>query len=86
VSHGAELESIADELYGLPPAKFTAARDSHAAAARRSGDRELAAAIKGLKRPTSSAWLVNLLVRRQRQQVEELLDLGTAMRQAQEHL
>lgn len=86
MSQGAELESIADELYGLPPVEFTATRDAHAAKARRSGDRELAAAIKGLKRPTSSAWLVNLLVRGQRQQIEELLDLGSAMRQAQEHL
>jgi hypothetical protein len=50
------------------------------------GDRALAAAVKLLKRPTSSAWLVNLLVRKQPEQVVALLDLGAAMREAQAQL
>jgi hypothetical protein len=79
-----DLDEVADELYGLVPAEFTSTRDARAAEARQSGDRGLAAAIKALKRPTSSAWLANALVRAQREQVEELLDLGSAMREAQE--
>jgi hypothetical protein len=81
-----DLDSVADELYGLRPAEFTAARDTRAADARKSGDRDLAAAIKLLKRPTSSAHLVNLLVRERGDQIDELLDLGDALREAQERL
>lgn len=47
---------------------------------------ELAAAIKALRRPTASASLANLLVRRHREQVDKLTELGSAMRQAQAEL
>jgi hypothetical protein len=81
-----DVESVADELYGLPPAEFTAARDARSAAAKRDGDPDLAAAIKKLARPTAAAWLANLLVRERSQQVEQLLELGAAMREAQAEL
>jgi hypothetical protein len=82
----ANVESVAEELYALPQSEFTAARDARSAAARRDGDRELAEAIKKLGRPTTAAWLANLLVRERTQQVEELLELGEAMREAQAEL
>jgi chromosome segregation ATPase len=81
-----DVEAVADELYGLPVEEFTAARDGHAASARRDGDRELADAIKKLGRPTTAAWLANLLVRQRSQQIAELLELGAAMREAQAEL
>jgi hypothetical protein len=81
-----DLESVADELYGLPPPEFTAARDARAAAAKGDGDRDLATAIKKLARPTAAAWLANLLVRERAEQVEQLLELGAAMREAQAEL
>ena len=81
-----DLDSIADELYGLAPGEFTAARDARAADVRKGGDRDLATAIKQLKRPTSSAHLVNLLVRAAGDQVDQLLDLGDSLREAQEQL
>jgi hypothetical protein len=81
-----DLDSVSDELYSLPPGEFTSTRDLRAAEARRAGDRELAASIKGLKRPTASAWLVNQLVRKHPGDVSDLLELGAAMRQAQEQL
>jgi hypothetical protein len=81
-----DVESVADELYGLPPAEFTAARDARSVAAKRDGDSELAVAIKKLARPTAAAWLANLLVRERTQQVEQLLELGAAMREAQAEL
>ncbi len=59
------LEEIADELYGLPPEEFTAARDARACALRAS-DRALADAVCALRRPTTAAWLVDLLVRERR--------------------
>ena len=39
---GMDLASVADELYGLHPSGFTAARDSQAANAKSSGDADLA--------------------------------------------
>lgn len=79
------LEEIADELYGLPPEEFTAARDARARALRVS-DRALADAVRALRRPTTAAWLVDLLVRERRDDVEALLSLGDALRQAQRTL
>jgi hypothetical protein len=78
--------SIAEELYGLPASEFTVARDRHAAAARRAGDRTLAAEIKKLRRPTASAGLANTLVRQRADQVDALLSVGSAMRHAQARL
>lgn len=81
-----DVDSVAGELYGLPPDEFTPARDARAGQARDAGDRELAAAIKKLRRPTVGAWLANLVARERPDQVAELLDLGGQMRQAQAEL
>ncbi len=51
----ARLAEAADELYALPPGDFRAARDERADEARAAGDKELAAAIRKLRRPTVSA-------------------------------
>src|SRR5436190_7647778 len=80
------LEQVADELYALAPAAFTAARDEQADQARASGDADLAGAIRKLRRPTVSAWLVNLLAREDGGQVEDLLELGQSLREAQRAL
>lgn len=82
----ANLAAAADELYALPPGEFRAARDERAAQARAAGDRELAAAIRKLRRPTVSAWLANQLARAAGDQVAELLHLGAALREAQSAL
>ena len=74
-----DLETVADELYGLRPADFTSARDAKAAEARTSGDRQLATQIKALRRPTTSAWLANLLARTRSEQVTQLLDMGESL-------
>lgn len=82
----AGLADVAHELYGMPPEDFTAARDARSKQARTDGDRDLAAAIKGLHRPSSAAWAVNALVRAHPDEVDQLLDLGNALREAQETL
>jgi hypothetical protein len=82
----ADLASAAEELYALSPGDFTAARDERAAAARAAGDRDLAQAIGGLRRPVVSAWLVNQLARESPDQVTELVALGESLRQAQQDL
>ncbi|MFG3656517.1 hypothetical protein [Streptomyces sp. NPDC047706] len=81
-----DFDAVADELYGLRPEQFTAARDTHAAAARKAGDRALAEKIGKLRRPSLSAWAGNLLVREQPDQVEPLLRLGEGLRQAHHDL
>ncbi|MHC3367490.1 hypothetical protein ACYAFX_08825 [Rhodococcus aetherivorans] len=81
-----DLDDIADELYGLDPGEFTAARSEHVARAREAGDRELAAAVGRLRKPTVSAWLVNMLVREKSEEVTALLGLGDALRSAQRQL
>ncbi|MDT7789635.1 MAG: hypothetical protein QOF58_8054, partial [Pseudonocardiales bacterium] len=44
-----DLKPVADELYGLPPKEFTAARN---AAAKQADDKDLAKAIADLRKPT----------------------------------
>jgi hypothetical protein len=61
-------------------------RDEAVAAARRAGDRRGAEAIAKLRKPTVAAWLVNLLVRKRPELVDELLALGEALRSAQHEL
>jgi hypothetical protein len=81
-----DLDTAAQELYGLAPSEFTKARDRKVAEARLAGDRALAAAIKGLRRPTAGAWLANVLARESSERIDELLKLGSSMRQAQTDL
>ena len=56
--------SAIDRLYALPLAEFTAARDALARSARKAGDRDLAAHVKGLTKPAVPAWALNQLARR----------------------
>lgn len=78
-----ELDPVIDRLFTVPPTQFVKARDACVAEARRAGQRELAATVKGLRRPTSSAWATNLLAHQRQAQLEQLLDLGATMRAAQ---
>lgn len=75
---------LADELYGLVPGEFTPRRD--ALVREHKGDREAAAALKALRKPSLAAWVVNLLVRRDPDQVDQLLEVGAALREAQASL
>jgi hypothetical protein len=80
------VAEVADELYGLTPADFTAARDDRARQARAAGQRDEAAAIKKLARPTASAWLVNQLTRAAPEEIARLVAVGTALEEAQRRL
>jgi hypothetical protein len=78
------LLAIADELYALPLADFTPARD--ALVKEHKADKDLATAIKGLRKSSLAAWVVNLLVRRDPEQVDQVIAVGVALREAQENL
>jgi hypothetical protein len=73
-------------LYALPPEQFIPERDERVRAARAAGDRELATALAGLRKPTTSAWVVNLLARDQGELLDQLLALGDELRVAQREL
>jgi hypothetical protein len=75
-----ELSDVADELYGLPLNEFTSTRDERAAEARKAGETELAKSLKRLRKPSTGAWIANLLVRDQPREVERLIKLGTVLR------
>jgi hypothetical protein len=81
-----EADEIVGELYLVPPARFTAARDELVRKARAAGHRQLAHRLQGLRRPTMSAWLVNLLTRHEPEAMESLSALGRELRQAQVQL
>jgi hypothetical protein len=80
------LREVADELYGLRPEKFTGARTAAEKQARAEGDRELATAVKGLRRPAVAAWVVNLLGRRNAELLTQVVTLGDSLREAQAQL
>jgi hypothetical protein len=80
------LSQAAEDLYALPPAEFTAARDELARQARAAGQRDDAVLIKKLTRPTVSAWLVNQLVRSAPEPMSRLFELGAALHAAQQEL
>lgn len=77
------LREVAEELYGLVPDDFTAARTRAEKAARSAGDRELAAAVKALRRPSLPAWALNQLVRQRGELVGQVVELGESLREAQ---
>jgi hypothetical protein len=79
---GVSPEDVADHLYGLPPEEFTAARTA-AAQADKWADKAAAKAIRALRKPTVSAWLVNTLVRAEPELLDQLLALGPALAEAQ---
>lgn len=78
-----ELTEIADRLYAEPQTAFTAARDL---AAKAVADKALAARVKALKKPSVAAWAVNLLVRREADQIDQVLALAESLRAAAESL
>ena len=84
----AQLIEIADRLYADAKAEVTAPRDAAAKAASTGdvADKELAARFKALKKPSVAAWAVNLMVRREAEQIDQVLALGESLRAAAESM
>ena len=76
----------ADDLYGLPLDRFVAERGALAKSLRKEGRRDEATDVAGLRKPSVAAWAVNQLVRTQRAAMQELLDAGDELRDAQSAL
>ena len=77
------LDAVRAELYAGSPADFVARRDELAKQARGEGDRELATAIKALRRPTVGAWYLNVAAAAGLTSLRELLELGRELRETQ---
>lgn len=79
-----DVGAVADELYTVDPNDFVAARTDLVRRLRAAKQRDVAASVAKLRRPTPAAWAVNQLVRTQRGEVEDLVRLGEELRSAQE--
>jgi hypothetical protein len=78
-----QVDAVADQLYGLPPDEFSPARDEYIRQAREQHNQPLARELAKLRKPTLSAWLLNLLWRDQRPVMEQLFELAGELSQAQ---
>jgi hypothetical protein len=81
-----DLDTATDQVYAATPDDFMSVRTALVAEAKQAKDRELAKAIGALRKPTRSAWMINLLARSEPDEVGGLLDLGAALREAQAQL
>jgi hypothetical protein len=75
-----------DRLYGLPLDAFVAERDAMAKELRAAGQRDEAAAVKALKKPSVAAWAVNQALRTQGKAARELWQAGDALAATQEKI
>jgi hypothetical protein len=85
----AEDERLAEEratLYGGSLSGFTAARQERAKQLRTAGDRDLAAAVAKVAKPTVAAWAVDQVAHHYGRELRAFLDAGTAVREAQARL
>lgn len=80
------MEREEADLYGLPLDEFIPARTELERRLRKEGDRERAAAVKKLPKPSAAAWGVNQASRSQPQARRELLDASAELRDVQERL
>src|SRR5215468_2777568 len=78
-----EFDDVAERLYALRPDDFAAARDAEVRNARTAGQAALARDLAKLRKPTQSAWLLNLVWRDQHDVMEQLFELSQELARAQ---
>ncbi len=78
------VDELAGRLYGLPLEEFTRERDAAARELRKAKDRDTAAVVAKLPKPSQAAWAANTLAREQRGLVDDLLAAGERLRDAQD--
>lgn len=80
------LRAAVQQLYGAGLAEFTAARAALVAEAKAAGEKELAARVGALRKPTVAAWALNLAVRELPDELEAFHDFAELLREAQRTL
>jgi hypothetical protein len=83
VTDGDPLSEAAAELYSSDPDEFVERRGALVARAREAGQAPVAKQIAALRKPTRSAWVVNMLVRADPAAAAGLASLGEELRVAQ---
>lgn len=73
-----------DDLFRLRPEEFTAARNALAKRLRSDGERERAAEVQALRKPTMTAWALNQVAREQPGVVDRVVHAGEGLRSAME--
>jgi hypothetical protein len=76
-------EKQIQDLYRLPAGEFIAARDALVKELRLAKDKDAAARVKALRRPTVAAWALNQLIGDHRE-LAGLIESGATLRAAQE--
>jgi len=79
-----DLDELVGRLYGLPLEDFTRERDAAARELRKEKERDAAAEVAKLPKPSQASWAANALAREQRDLVDALLAAGDELRAAQE--
>ena len=80
------LDERADALYALPLDRFTAERDALVKALKADGDKDAAAEVKRLAKPTQAAWAVNAAIREDPQAAQALVEAARTLADAQQEL
>ncbi len=80
------VQQAADELYSIDPDGFVERRRALADDARRTGQAAAAKEIAALRKPTRSAWTLNVLARAEPGLVDEVIALGDQLRDAERRL
>jgi hypothetical protein len=80
------LRAAVEQLYAVPPARFTPLRSELVAQAKSAGEKALASSIGALRKPTVAAWAVNHFVREHRDELDELRSFAALLREAQRTL
>lgn len=78
-----KLDAEVDELFKLPLAEFTSARNTLAAKLKQTGRTDDANLVKSLAKPSVSAWTVNQLYWHHRNAFDKLLAAGQRFHKAQ---
>ena len=77
-----EDDEEVDRLYELPLSEFVAARNALAKSVRAGGDKEAAAAIAALRKPSVTAWALNQVARKHPEEIDVLVHAVEALRTA----
>ncbi|HEV7848248.1 MAG TPA: hypothetical protein VGO88_02840 [Mycetocola sp.] len=81
-----QLTDVLSDLYLRAPSEFVAVRTARVRTARDDGDPELAKRIGRLPKPSAGAWLTNLLAARHATEVDDIIELGALIRDAEKNM
>lgn len=77
------MDDRVKNLYAGPLEEFVPERDALARTLRETGERDAAAEVRSLRKPTVAAWALNQLSHRRSRQVGRLLEVADRLRQVQ---